>query len=157
MVARSGTLAICVQNLDFSGANQLVLNVVRGKVHQCNVVVLSPRVGTFAARYVDTGAAVRTGDISALLNDIPDVFVVLCNTILTAHIVLEVSRRPHCPCVWVLHEWWPEELLAENLRMRGIEGLTLATIQQALKEASQVVFVCEAQVSHPRTRVTFLF
>ena len=87
----------------------------------------------------------RIGDISALLDDIPDVFVILCNTIMTAHIVCQMARRPH-PTIWVLHEWWPEELLAENLRVRNIVGLTLDTIKQALREASQVVFVCEAQV-----------
>lgn len=34
IMSRSGTLVICVQNLDFSGANQVVLNVVSGRVHQ---------------------------------------------------------------------------------------------------------------------------
>lgn len=39
---RSGTLVICVQNLDYSGANQVVLNIVSGRMHESNVVVLSP-------------------------------------------------------------------------------------------------------------------
>jgi hypothetical protein len=33
-MSRSGTLVICVQNLDFSGANQVVLNIVIGKIHE---------------------------------------------------------------------------------------------------------------------------
>ena len=52
---RSGTLVICVQNLDYSGANQVILNVIKGKLHLCNCIVLSPRMGTFAARFVETG------------------------------------------------------------------------------------------------------
>jgi hypothetical protein len=31
---RTGTLIVCVQNLDCSGANQVVLNLVAGKVHE---------------------------------------------------------------------------------------------------------------------------
>jgi hypothetical protein len=52
---RNGTLVICVQNLDFSGANQVVHNIVQGRVHDSNVIVLSPKIGSFAARFVDSG------------------------------------------------------------------------------------------------------
>jgi hypothetical protein len=39
---RCGTLVICVQNLDFSGANQVVLNIVMGKIHQrCGNMILT--------------------------------------------------------------------------------------------------------------------
>lgn len=37
---RSGTLVICVQNLDFSGANQVVLNIVAGRMHERYLCVL---------------------------------------------------------------------------------------------------------------------
>lgn len=40
-------------------------------------------MGTFAARFVDSGAAVRIGDIYDLLQEIRDVFCILCNTIMT--------------------------------------------------------------------------
>lgn len=33
-MSRRGTLVVCVQNLDFSGANQVVLNIVSGRIHQ---------------------------------------------------------------------------------------------------------------------------
>ena len=72
---RAGTLVICVQNLDYSGANQVVLNIISGRTHESNVVVLSPKrmpskiipvfkvlislpfliVGAFAARFVHSG------------------------------------------------------------------------------------------------------
>jgi hypothetical protein len=143
---RAGTLVLCVQNLDFSGANQVVLNIVKGKLHLCNVVVLSPKVGTFAARFVDSGAAIRFGNLTSLLKEIPDVFCVICNTIMTAETVVDMARRPH-PVIWILHEWWDDTLIKENLRIRNLagSGLTLETIKTALRVASHVVFVCEAQ------------
>eukprot|EP01040_Poterioochromonas_malhamensis_P014639 gene14639-16232_t len=91
---RSGTLVICVQNLDFSGANQVVLNIVAGKMHESNVVVLSPKNGTFGARFVESGAAVRVGILEDLLNGIRDVFCIICNTIMTANIVVDMANRP---------------------------------------------------------------
>eukprot|EP01039_Chlorochromonas_danica_P002521 gene2521-2761_t len=141
---RSGTLVICVQNLDFSGANQVVLNVVSGRMHESNVVVLSPKVGTFAARFVESGAAVRIGVLEDLLNEIRDVFCIICNTIMTANIVVEMSQRPH-PVIWILHEWWDDEMIKENLRIRNYQGLTLNTVKQALANAAMVVCVCESQ------------
>jgi len=141
---RSGTLVICVQNLDFSGANQVVLNIVQGRMHESNVVVLSPKVGTFAARFVESGAAVRVGVLRDILNEIRDVFCIIANTIMTADIVVEMSERPH-PVVWILHEWWDDDMIIENLRIRNYEGLTLNTVKQALAKAAMVVCVCESQ------------
>lgn len=141
---RSGTLVICVQNLDFSGANQVVLNIVSGRMHESNVVVLSPKIGTFAARFVESGAAIRVGNLCDLLNEIRDVFCIICNTIMTANIVCEMSSRPH-PVIWILHEWWDDEMIVENLRIRNYEGLNLGTVKQALSKAAMVVCVCESQ------------
>ena len=81
---RSGTLVIACQNLDFSGANQVVLNIVTGTMHEGNVVILAPKLGPFASRFVEVGAAVRTGNLLDLLKDIRDVFCIICNTIMTA-------------------------------------------------------------------------
>ena len=90
---RQGTLVVCVQNLDHSGANQVILNLVLGKLHRSNIVVLSPSIGPFAARFLGTGVAVRTGLVSVLLNEIRDIVCVICNTIMTAHIIIEVASR----------------------------------------------------------------
>jgi len=109
-----------------------------------NVVVLSPKIGTFAARFVDSGAAVRVGDLEDLLNEIRDVFCIICNTIMTAPIVVEMSNRVY-PVVWILHEWWDDDMIVENLKMRNYENMTLDTVKQALVKASMIVFVCEAQ------------
>ena len=54
-------------------------------------------MGPFAARLVESGAAVRVGEQGDLLNclrDVRDVFLVICNTIMTAPQILEMSRRP---------------------------------------------------------------
>jgi glycosyltransferase involved in cell wall biosynthesis len=135
-----------VQNLDFSGANQVVLNIVSGHLHESNVIVLAPKVGSFAARFVETGAAVRFGNLSNLLDEIKDVFCIICNTIMTAQHVVDMAQRPH-PVIWILHEWWDDEMIKENLRIRNLAGMNLDTVKQALKKASCVVFVCEAQRS----------
>ena len=68
-----------------------------------NVVVLSPKIGTFAARFIDSGAAVRVGDLEDLLREIRDVFCILCNTIMTCNIVVDFAPHP-VPVVWILHE-----------------------------------------------------
>lgn len=141
---RSGTLVICVQNLDFSGANQVVLNIVAGRTHESNVVVLSPKNGSFGARFVESGAAVRVGVLEDLLNGIRDVFCIICNTIMTANIVVEMANRPF-PVIWILHEWWDDEQIKENLRIRNYQGLNLGTVKQAMAVASRVVCVCESQ------------
>lgn len=108
------------------------------------MVVLSPKVGTFGARFVESGAAVRVGDLEDLLNEIRDVFCIICNTIMTANIVVEMSERPH-PILWILHEWWDDEMIRENLRIRNYQGLTLNTVKDALAKADMVICVCESQ------------
>lgn len=108
------------------------------------MVVLSPKIGSFAARFIDSGAAVRTGNLPDLLREIKDVFCIFCNTIMTANIVVEMASRSF-PIIWILHEWWDDEMIQENFRLRNMLGLTLATVKQALSIATNVVFVCEAQ------------
>ena len=122
--------------------NRSIINL--GTMHEGNVVVLSPSSGPFASRFVQCGAAVRTGDLLDLLRDIRDVFCILCNTIMTANIVLELSRRPQ-PVIWILHEWWDDAMIIENLRIRNIEGMTIDTVKEAMSKSSKVVCVCEGQ------------
>ena len=86
----------------------------------------------------------RVGNLETLLNEIRDVFCIICNTIMTAPIVVEMAARVH-PVIWILHEWWDDEMIVENLKMRNYENMTLATVKQALAVASMVVFVCESQ------------
>jgi glycosyltransferase involved in cell wall biosynthesis len=63
---------------------------------------------------------------------------------MTANIVVEGSGR-QIPILWILHEWWDDEMIKENLRIRNYEGLTLHTVKKALSLATRVVCVCESQ------------
>ena len=141
---RSGTLLICCQNLDFSGANQVVLNIVAGTMHEGNVVILAPKLGPFASRFVECGAAVRTGNLVDLLRDIRDVFCIICNTIMTAPYVIDMAQRTY-PTIWIIHEWWDDEMIHENLAIRSIDGMTVETVKSAMRNATRIVFVCGKQ------------
>ena len=55
-----------------------------------------------------------------------------------------MAQRSH-PVIWVLHEWWTDEMIVENLALRNIDGMDLSTVKQALSCATHVVCVCEAQ------------
>jgi hypothetical protein len=85
---RSGTLLICVQNLDYSGANQVILNIVAGTMHEGNIIIHSPCKGPFGARFAECGAAVRCGVLDNVLHHVRDIFCVICNTIMTGMIVV---------------------------------------------------------------------
>jgi glycosyltransferase involved in cell wall biosynthesis len=63
---------------------------------------------------------------------------------MTADIVVQMSKRPQ-PVVWILHEWWDDEMITENLKARHIQHLSLKTVRDAMRNASLIVFVCEAQ------------
>jgi len=141
---RTGTLVVCVQNLDCSGANQVVLNLLSGKVHESNVVVLSPKNGDFATRFLESGASVRVGVIEDLLLGIRNVFCIVCNTIMTADIVVAMSKRS-LPTIWILHEWWSDEMIKQSLELRGYTGLTLDTVKEAMASATKIVCVCQSQ------------
>lgn len=155
---------LVTHNSSFIGANQVVLNIIAGRMHESNVVILSPIIGAFAgellrfyarqkthtmqnlvvARFIDSGAAVRIGNITNLLIEIRDVFCIICNTIMTADIVVDFWRRS-LPTVWIMHEWWTEQMIVDNLALRNIDTLTPSIVQDALTKASMIVFVCEAQ------------
>jgi 5'-nucleotidase len=47
--------------------------------------------------------------------------------------------------MWILHEWWPREMLADELKKRNLEYLTQATVDEALTVCGRVICVCEAQ------------
>jgi glycosyltransferase involved in cell wall biosynthesis/5'(3')-deoxyribonucleotidase len=106
--------------------------------------VLSPKNGAFGARFLESGASVRVGDIEDLLHGIRNVFCVVCNTIMTADIVVAMSNR--ClPTIWILHEWWSDEMIKQSLELRGYTGLTLETVKEAMVCATKIVCVCQSQ------------
>ena len=77
----------------------------------------------------------RIGNITNLLNEIRDVFAIICNTIMTADTVVAMAKHPQ-PVIWILHEWWDDEMIKENLSIRAFVGLSLETVREALSKAS---------------------
>lgn len=47
--------------------------------------------------------------------------------------------------IWILHEWWNDEEIIQNLSLRNLDDMNLDTVKQGLAKASNVVFVCNAQ------------
>ena len=141
----SGTMLLCAQNLAVSGANQVLLNIVEGSVWAGNIVLLSPSVGPFAKEFADLGVAVRIGTLSVLLQQVRDVRVAICNTIMTAHNVRELGENG-IPAMWILHEWWPGEMLTEELAMRNDKNTTPEIVNTALRTCPRTVCVCNNQL-----------
>ena len=61
-----------------------------------------------------------------------------------APMVLEMARRTH-PVIWVLHEWWDDQMIVDNLSIRNLDGLNIKTIKDAMSQATKIVFVCDGQ------------
>ena len=140
----SGTMLLCTQNLAVSGANQVLLNLVEGKIWRGNTVVLSPTTGPFAKEFSDLGVAVQIGSLPDLLKRISDVRLAVCNTIMTAHLVVALSRAA-IPQMWILHEWWPGQMLVDELTQRNDKNTTPEIVREALKVCERTVCVCASQ------------
>ena len=56
----------------------------------------------------------------------------VCNTVMTAHLVLAFAQRG-VPQIWILHEWWPREMLEEELAKRALSYLSQQTVDEAMK------------------------
>ena len=61
-----------------------------------------------------------------------------------SHTICRLAARP-LPCIWILHEWWDDKAIEENLKIRNIEHLSLVTVKKALAVATRVVTVCSSQ------------
>jgi 5'-nucleotidase len=139
-----GHVVICTQNLSVSGANQVLLNLVEGQF--CNlgeIVVISPTDGPFAQFFLQAGCSVRIGGVE-VLKSFTTIRLAVCNTVMTAHLILELHNRG-IPNMWILHEWWPREMLADELKKRNLDYLTQATVDEALTVCGRVICVCNAQ------------
>jgi len=143
-IAACGTMLLCTQNLAVSGANQVLLNLAEGHVWRGNVILLSPSSGPFASEFADLGVAVWIGELDDLLRRVPDVRVAICNTIMTAHLVNSLADVG-IPSMWILHEWWPEEMLVEELTKRNDKHTTPEVVKRALDVCARTVCVCKAQ------------
>ena len=141
-----GTILLCTQNLAVSGANQVLLNLVEGGLWKGNVVLLSPSSGPFAKEFAELGVAVRIGELRTLLRQVRDVRMAVCNTIMTAHNVVALDAAG-IPSMWVLHEWWPGQMLVDELTKRNDKNTTPEIVSQALKRCKRTVCVCKNQLN----------
>merc|ERR1719214_160144 len=89
------------------------------------------------------GCSVRIGGVE-VLKSFTTIRLAVCNTVMTAHPILELHERG-IPNMWILHEWWPREMLANELAKRNLDYLTQATVDEALTVCGRVICVCEAQ------------
>jgi 5'-nucleotidase len=152
-----GRLVFCTQNLAVSGANQILINLLEGTLFDGVVNVLSPRDGPMRKTFVDCGALVHVCNVLEYLNRLTGVRLVVCNTIMTADVVLHVLEA-RIPYFWIVHEWWTSDMITSELASRNMSTCFEEVIQSALSLSQNIVFVCEAQrrlynVAHTSTHV----
>lgn len=142
------TIIFQLHNLDCSGANAVPLNLLTYMSCQSpatGFVVHSPMPGPMADVFLKAGALVVVGQsVDDLLRQIPSIRAVICNSILSAHVVTQLADRG-VPCLWVLHEWWPGKQLEEECLKRNNKSVTPAIVQDAMTRCGRIVCVCESQ------------
>lgn len=141
-----GSVVFLTQNLAVSGANQVLVNLIRGRFLGSPFIVISPTSGPLDRTFNEAGAAVVVGDVEKHLHSIRDIRLAICNTVMTAHLILILNRRK-IPHLWILHEWWTDEILHKELASRKLSHLTASTVEEALASCDRVVCVCESQRS----------
>ena len=123
----------------------MLLNLVEGGVWSGSIALLSPSLGPFAKEFADLGVSVRIGDLSQVLKHVRDVRAAVCNTIMTAHNVLELDRVG-IPSMWILHEWWPGQMLVDELSKRNDKNTSPEIVKKALEVCKRTVCVCNNQL-----------
>lgn len=133
-----------------SSTGTVVASTVATAASAAGVIVCCPKHGPFEERLKAAGIAVMivpAGGISVAIDSIKDVTAIIANTIMAADEIVKhkASKHRDIPIFWIIHEYWDESLLIENLKMRNIETLTVETVRTAFDQANRSVFVCEAQ------------
>jgi len=88
---------------------------------------------------------VQIGSLPDLLSRVRDVRVAICNTIMTAHLVLALAEH-NIPSSWILHEWWPPKMLISELTKRNDKTTTPEIVNKAFAKCARTVCVCQAQL-----------
>jgi len=144
----SGTLVICVPNLQINNGNELILTLVLGRIHE-NVVVLSPYKGPFANHFFEAGCSVRIGILSVMLKKIPNVFVLICSTMMTSDVLANYSCGFRT--MLILHSFWSENAqLGGQVDVLSIPKdsmkVSVRTLTAAIQRADLVIFQSKAQM-----------
>merc|ERR1719230_609890 len=63
---------------------------------------------------------------------------------MTAHLVNALTAAG-IPAMWILHEWWPADMLVEELTKRNDKNTTPEVVRKALDVCPRTVCVCKAQ------------
>ena len=122
----------------------MLVNLVQGRFLAGTVFVISPVPGPLDRIFGEAGAVVRVREFEAAVREIRDIRVAVCNTVMTAPIILKLVAR-RIPHFWILHEWWDSAMLAGELQKRKMTDMTAETFQLAMSTCMRVVCVCEAQ------------
>lgn len=62
---------------------------------------------------------------------------------MTAHIVCELHER-HIPQLWVLHEWWPGQMLVDELEKRNDKNTNPEVVAKVTSPSPQSIFLCSS-------------
>lgn len=139
-----GAVVLCTQNLAVSGANQILVNLLRGGTLRGSCFVISPSAGPLDKAFSECGAVIRIGIAEQILHGFRDIRIVICNTLMTASTVIWLSARK-IPHLWILHEWWTNDRMDHELSQRKMDQITSSSILQALDVCHKVVCVSVGQ------------
>ena len=139
-----GSVILCTQNLAVSGANQVLVNLIAGNVFRGTILVVSPSDGPLRQTLIQCGVAVIIDEFERVITTTRDIRFVICNTIMTANEVLALNKLG-IPHLWILHEWWTQDILEEELKKRQLQCIDAEKVDLALRTCNRVILVCESQ------------
>lgn len=147
---RPRVAAFC-HSLERNGANNFLLYLLRELREELSFELFSPKEGAMRADYEAMGIPVAICNMK-LVSYPEDVRKVLsnfkyaiANTIMTTE-VINASRELNVPCLWVIHEAWPQDQFnyyAKEVFM--MTHLDEEAIRGAFSNASKIVFPASVQ------------
>lgn len=147
---RPRVAAFC-HSLERNGANNFLLYLLRELRHELAFDVYTPKEGAMRADYETMAMPVHILDMK-LVSYPSDVRKVLssydyaiANTIMTTE-VINAAKELSVPCLWVIHEAWPQDQLnyyAKEVFM--MKHLDAEAIVSAFSNASKIIFPAKVQ------------
>ena len=98
---RSGTISFVVPDLDATSANESILSILQEGIDVENILIIAGHGGSMKYKFCELGAVVKiVEDAVKALQNVHDVFLVFCSTILTADVVIELTKTDRHPVLW---------------------------------------------------------
>lgn len=147
---RPRVAAFC-HSLERNGANNFLLYLLRELREELSFELFSPKEGAMRADYESMGISVSICDmkLTTYPQDVRKVLAkfqyAIANTIMTTE-VINASRELKVPCLWVIHEAWPQDQFnyyAKEVFM--MTHLDERAIVDAFANASKIVFPAKVQ------------